>query len=225
MRILLVEDEEHLAEAISQGLVAEGFSVDVAATGDQGLERARTSRYDIILLDILLPGVNGFKVCATLREEGNWTPIIMLTAKDGELDEAEALDTGADDFISKPFSFVVLLAHIRALLRRGRRERPAVLTAGDLTLDPAEHRCRRGTTDIPLTVREFSLLEYLMSFAGEAVSKQDLLTHVWGQGFEGDPNIVEVYASYLRKKIDQPFGRAALETVRGIGYRIEANGG
>jgi DNA-binding response OmpR family regulator len=149
----------------------------------------------------------------------------MLTAKDGELDEAEALDTGADDFISKPFSFVVLLAHIRALLRRGRRERPTILKAGDLTLDPAEHRCQRGKTDIALTVREFSLLEYLMQFAGEAVSKQDLLSHVWGEGFEGDPNIVEVYASYLRKKIDQPFGRAALETVRGIGYRIDADGG
>lgn len=225
MRILVVEDEEHLAEAIGRGLVAEGFSVDVASTGDEGLERARATNYDAILLDILLPGVNGFKVCATLREEGNWTPIIMLTAKDGELDEAEALDTGADDFISKPFSFVVLLAHIRALLRRGRRERPTVLRAGDLTLDPAEHRCRRGKVDIALTVREFALLEYLLQFAGDAVSKQDLLTHVWGEGFEGDPNIVEVYASYLRKKIDQPFGRAALETIRGIGYRIDANGG
>lgn len=225
MRILVVEDEEHLADAVHQGLVGEGFSVDVAATGGEGLERARSTSYDVILLDILLPGVNGFKVCATLREEGNWTPIIMLTAKDGELDEAEALDTGADDFISKPFSFVVLLAHIRALLRRGRRERPAVLRAGDLTLDPAEHQCRRGRTEIALTIREFALLEYLMLFTGEVVSKQDLLTHVWGEGFEGDPNIVEVYASYLRKKIDQPFGRAALETVRGIGYRIDVDGG
>jgi DNA-binding response OmpR family regulator len=225
MRVLVVEDEEHLADAIRHGLVGEGFSVDIAATGDEGLERARSTSYDVILLDILLPGINGFKLCATLREEENWTPIIMLTAKDGELDEAEALDTGADDFISKPFSFVVLLAHIRALMRRGRRERPVILKAGDLTLDPAEHRCRRGNTDIALTLREFSLLEYLMLFAGEAVSKQDLLIHVWGEGFEGDPNIVEVYASYLRKKIDQPFGRAALETVRGIGYRIDANGG
>ena len=225
MRILVVEDEEHLAEAICQGLVAEGFNVDVASAGDVALERARSTSYDVILLDILLPGLNGFKVCATLREEENWTPVIMLTAKDGDLDEAEALDTGADDFISKPFSFVVLLAHIRALVRRGRRERPTVLKAGDLTLDPAEHRCRRGTTDIALTVREFSLLEYLMQFAGQAVSKQELLSHVWGEGFEGDPNIVEVYASYLRKKIDQPFGRSALETVRGVGYRIDASGG
>ncbi len=225
MRILVVEDEEHLAEALSSGLVAEGFSVDVAPTGTEGLEKARAAAYDVILLDILLPGVNGFKICSTLREEGNWTPILMLTAKDGDLDEAEALDTGADDFISKPFSFVVLLSRIRALVRRGRRERPTVLVAGDLTLDPAEHRCRRGTTTIELTVREFSLLEYLMQFAGEAVSKRDLLTHVWGEEFEGDPNIVEVYASYLRKKIDQPFGRTALETVRGVGYRINADGG
>jgi two-component system, OmpR family, response regulator len=225
MRILLVEDEEHLAEALSQGLTAEGFTVDAVPDGNAGLERARSTNYDVILLDILLPGVNGFKVCATLRGEGNWTPIIMLTAKQGELDEAEALDTGADDFISKPFSFVVLVAHIRALLRRGRKERPAVLRAGDLTLDPAEHRCGRGDQDISLTRREFSLLEYLMRFPGEAVSKQELLEHVWGEGFDGDPNIVEVYAGYLRKKIDQHFGRAALETVRGVGYRIEADGG
>jgi len=225
VRILLVEDEEHLAEALSQGLTAEGFTVDAVADGNAGLERARSTSYDVILLDILLPGVNGFKVCATLREEGNWTPIIMLTAKQGELDEAEALDTGADDFISKPFSFVVLVAHIRALLRRGRKERPAILRAGDLTLDPAEHRCSRGDRDVSLTRREFSLLEYLMRFPGEAVSKQELLEHVWGEGFDGDPNIVEVYAGYLRKKIDQQFGRAALETVRGVGYRIEADGG
>jgi two-component system, OmpR family, response regulator len=225
MRILLVEDEEHLAAALTEGLEAEGFSVEAVTSGTEGFERAVRTNYDVILLDILLPGMNGFKVCAKLREEGVWAPIIMLTAKDGELDEAEALDTGADDFISKPFAFVVLLAHIRALLRRGRRERPAILRAGDLTLDPAEHRCTRGEHEVPLTRREFSLLEYLMRFPGEAVSKQDLLLHVWGEDFEGDPNIVEVYAGYLRKKIDQQFGRAAIETVRGVGYRIEANGG
>ena len=224
MRILVVEDEEHLAEAICTGLVAEGFNVDLAAAGDEALERARTTSYDVILLDILLPGLNGFKVCATLREEENWTPVIMLTAKDGELDEAEALDTGADDYISKPFSVVVLLAHIRALVRRGRRERPTVLRAGDLTLDPAEHRCRRGTTDVVLTVRE-SRPRIPDAVRVKAVSKRELLSHVWGEGFEGDPNIVEVYAGYLRKKIDQPFGRSALETVRGVGYRIDADGG
>jgi DNA-binding response OmpR family regulator len=225
MRILIVEDEEHLASAVAQGLRAEGFTVDISSDGTDGLWRARELSYDLILLDLLLPGSNGFQICATLRAEENWVPILMLTAKDGEFDEAEALDTGADDFLSKPFSFVVLLARIRALLRRGRRERPAVLSAGDLTLDPAEHRCRRGDVAIALTPREFSLLECLMRFAGEAVSKRDLLMHVWGDDFEGDPNIVEVYAGYLRRKIDQAFGRAALETVRGIGYRIDASGG
>ncbi len=225
MRILLIEDEEHLAQALVAGLGAEGFAVDVAATGTEGLEAARTVAYDLILLDILLPGLNGFKVCELLRAEHNWTPIIMLTAKDGEFDEAEALDTGADDFVTKPFSFVVLVAHIRALLRRGRPERPTILQAGDLSLDPAEHRCRRGDVEIELTPREFALLRYLMHCAGEVVSKGDLLVHVWGDRYEGDPNIAEVYVGYLRRKIDQPFGRASLETVRGAGYRLDADGG
>jgi DNA-binding response OmpR family regulator len=225
VHVLLVEDEEHLASAVASGLRDEGFSVDIATTGTEGLWRARELAYDVIVLDILLPGVNGFKLCATLREENNWVPILMLTAKDGEFDEAEALDTGADDFLSKPFSFVVLVARIRALLRRGRRERPAVLVAGDLTLDPAEHRCRRGESMIDLTPREFSLLEYLMRFSGEAVVKREILSHVWGEDFEGDPNIVEVYIGYLRKKIDYPFNRLAIETVRGIGYRLSADGG
>lgn len=225
MRILLVEDEQNLAEAVASGLRSEGFAVDVADNGTEGLALARGGTYDLVILDILLPGTNGFLVCSKLRAEGVWTPILMLTAKDGELDEAEALDTGADDFLTKPFSFVVLLARIRALLRRGQRERPAVLTAGDLTLDPAEHRCRRGDEDIALTPREFSLLEYLMRFAGEAVAKREILSHVWGEDFEGDPNIVEVYIGYLRRKIDQAFGRSSLETVRGVGYRLTADGG
>lgn len=225
MRVLLVDDEVGIASAVSRGLEGEGFTVDVALTGTEGLAQAREVAYDAIILDILLPGMNGYKVCATLREEGNWTPILMLTAKAGEYDEAEALDTGADDFLSKPFSFVVLMARLRAILRRGRRERPAVLVAGDLTLDPAEHRCRRGAKEIELTAREFSLLEYLMSYVGETVPKRDLVTNVWGDGFEGDPNIVEVYVGYLRRKIDVPFGRAALETVRGVGYRVHADGG
>jgi len=225
VRILIVEDEVHLAGALADGLGAEGFSVDVAPTGLEGLERARHADYDLIVLDILLPGMNGYKICATLREEGNWVPILMLTAKDGELDEAEALDTGADDFLAKPFAFVVLVARIRALLRRGRRARPAVLATGDLTLDPAEHRCRRGDDEVELTPREFSLLEYLMRFAGEAVDKREIVSHVWGEDFEGDPNIVEVYVGYLRRKIDQPFGRTSLQTVRGVGYRLAADGG
>jgi two-component system, OmpR family, response regulator len=225
VRVLLVEDEERLANAVAKGLANEGFVVDVAPTGSEGLWRARELSYDVVVLDILLPGMNGYKICATLREEENWVPILMLSAKQGEFDEAEALDTGADDFLSKPFSFVVLVARIRALMRRGRQERPAVLTAGDLTLDPAEHRCRRGEVEVELTPREFSLLEYLLRGAGDAVSKREIVAHVWGEDFEGDPNIVEVYVGYLRRKIDAPFGRAALETVRGVGYRINADGG
>jgi two-component system, OmpR family, response regulator len=225
VRILLVEDEEHLASAVARGLRDEGFAVEVASTGTEGLEMARENAYDVIVLDILLPGTNGFVVCGTLRAEGNWVPILMLTAKDGELDEAEALDTGADDFLTKPFAFVVLVARIRALLRRGRRERPAILTVGDLTLDPAEHRCRRGETAIELTPREFSLLEYLMRCAGDVVSKRQILDHVWGDDFEGDPNIVEVYVGYLRRKIDHAFDRAAVEAVRGVGYRLAPDGG
>ena len=225
MRILIVEDEEHLAAALRQGLEAEGFAVDISDNGDDAILRVREDAYDLVLLDILLPGANGFKVCAAIRAEGNWVPILMLTAKDGELDEAEALDTGADDFLSKPFSFVVLLARIRALLRRGRHERPAVLAVGDLLLDPAEHRCTRGMAVIDLTPREFSLLEYLMRMAGDAVSKRDILNHVWGDSFDGDPNIVEVYVGYLRRKIDYAFDRRSLETVRGIGYRLVRDGG
>lgn len=222
MRILLVEDEEHLAAALARGLREEGFAVDVARTGTEGLWRAKELSYDLVVLDILLPGLNGYQVCAQLREDENWVPILMLTAKQGDLDEAEALDTGADDFLTKPFSFVVLLARIRALLRRGTRERPAVLSVGELTLDPAEHRCRVGETEVALTPREFSLLEYLMRRAGEAVAKREILSHVWGEDFEGDPNIVEVYVGYLRRKIDLAFGRSSIETVRGVGYRLGA---
>ncbi len=225
MRILVVEDETVLADALAKGLTAEGFAVDVARDGLEGLTQARSHAYDVIVLDILLPGMNGYALCATLREEENWTPILMLTAKAGEFDEAEALDTGADDFLSKPFSFVVLTARIRSLLRRGRPERPAVLRAGDLELDPAEHRCRRGDTEVQLSLREFAMLHYLLRLAGQAVPKRDILEHVWGADFEGDANIVEVYAGYLRRKIDEPFGRAALQTVRGVGYRLEADGG
>ena len=220
-----MEDEVGIASAVAKGLGDEGFTVDVAPTGTEGLVMARRSAYDAIILDILLPGMNGYKLCSTLREEGNWTPILMLTAKNGDYDEAEALDTGADDFLSKPFSFVVLVARLRAILRRGRRERPAVLAAGDLTLDPAEHRCRRGEEEIKLTPREFSLLEYLLQTPGDVMPKGDIVAHVWGDGFPGDPNIVEVYVGYLRRKIDAPFGRASLETVRGVGYRIDGNGG
>jgi DNA-binding response OmpR family regulator len=227
MRILVVEDEVRLAEAVRRGLEAEGFAVDVAHDGNDGLWRARVGKgtYDAIILDIMLPGMNGFRVCSAIREQEDWTPILMLTAKDGELDEAEALDTGADDFLHKPFSYVVLLARLRALLRRGAPERPTQLSAGDLRLDPAEHRCWRGDTELVLTAREFSLLELLMRRAGQVQSKSQILDHVWDPAFDGDANIVEVYIGYLRRKIDVPFGRKAIETLRGAGYRLAANGG
>ncbi|HZD67011.1 MAG TPA: response regulator transcription factor [Acidimicrobiales bacterium] len=225
MRILVVEDQRRLAAALKRGLEAEGFAVDVATDGSEGLWLAREQVFDAIVLDILLPKINGYRICATLRDEGNWTPILMLSAKTGEWDEAEALDTGADDFLGKPFSYVVLVAHLRALLRRGARERPVVLTAGDLVLDPATHACRRGDKEIALSPREFSLLEFLMRRAGQLTSKAEILDHVWDFGFEGDDNIVEVYVRYLRRKIDLPFHRQAIETVRGAGYRLAADGG
>lgn len=225
MRILVVEDEKRIAAALKRGLEAEGFCVDVSLDGDDGLWHATTNTYDAIVLDIMLPGVNGYRICASLREAGNWTPILMLTAKDGELDEAEALDTGADDYLTKPFSFVVLVARIRALLRRGSPERPSVLEAGDLRLDPAEHRCSRGDVDVTLTAREFQVLEFLIRRAGLVVSKSAILEHVWDLHYEGDPNVVEVHISSLRRKIDAPFGRHAIQTVRGVGYRVLAHGG
>jgi two-component system OmpR family response regulator len=222
MRVLLVEDEVHLAAAISDGLTAEGFDVDAVHDGADGLWRAREGSYDAIVLDVLLPGMNGYRVCKTLREEGVWTPILILTAKDGEYDEAEALDTGADDFLSKPFSFVVLLARLRALFRRGAPPRPAVLELGPLRLDPATRKMRHGETEVRLTSREFSLLEYLMRRDGNVASKAEILDHVWGMDFGGDPNVVEVYIGYLRRKLDQPFGTRLIRTVRGAGYRLTA---
>jgi DNA-binding response OmpR family regulator len=225
MRLLVVEDERRLAEAIRHGLEQEGFAVDVAYDGDEGLWLAQENEYDTILLDLMLPGRNGFQVCSELRKADVWAPILMLTAKTGDLDHAEALDTGADDFLTKPFSFVVLLAHVRALMRRGSRQRPAVLVAGDLRLDPSQHRCWRGDVEIELTPRQFSLLEYLMSRAGEVLPKSDIIEHVWDFAFEGDLNIVEVYVGYLRRKIDVPFGRHAIETVRLVGYRLDPDGG
>jgi DNA-binding response OmpR family regulator len=225
MRILVVEDEQRLGAALRRGLEREGFGVDVAETGTEGLWLATEATYDAIVLDVLLPEMNGFQVCAELRARGRWTPILMLTAKDGPLDEVEALDTGADDFLSKPFEYPVLLARLRALLRRGGGERPVVLTAGDLGLDPAEHRCWRGETEVSLTRREFAVLELLLRRKGEVLSKAQILEHVWDFAFDGDPNIVEVYVAYLRRKIDTPFGRRSIETVRGVGYRLAVDGG
>jgi two-component system, OmpR family, response regulator len=225
MRVLVVEDEHRLAAGVRAGLEAEGFAVDVSPDGTDGLWRAREHPYDAIVLDLMLPGMNGFKVCRQLREEHNWTPILVLTAKDGEWDQVEALDTGADDYLTKPFSTAVLVARLRALLRRGARPRPAVLSAGDLRLDPAARRVWRGEVELQLTARELSLLELFLRRKGEVLSKSDVLASVWDDHFEGDPNIVEVYVAHLRNKLDRPFGRAAFETVRGSGYRLAADGG
>jgi DNA-binding response OmpR family regulator len=225
MRVLVVEDEKRLAVGVKRGLEAEGFAVDLALDGNEGLHRARGSTYDAIVLDLMLPGMNGYRICSTLREEGNWSPILMLTAKDGEYDEAEALDSGADDYLTKPFSSVVLVAHLRALMRRGAGERPTVLEAGDLRFDPASRRTTRGDETIDLTARESAVLEFLLRSTGEVVSKLDVLDHVWDYAFEGDPNIVEVYIRHLRNKVDRPFGRASIQTVRGAGYRLAEDGG
>jgi len=225
MRILVVEDEVRLAEGLRRGLEAEGFAVDVASTGTDGLWMAREQEYSAILLDIMLPGISGYRICETLRAEKNWTPILMLTAKDGEWDQVEALDTGADDYLTKPFSFAILLARVRALLRRGAGERPTIIEAGDITLDPASKRVARDGTVIEVTAREFAVLEFLMRRKGDVVSKREVLDGVWDFDFDGDPNIVEVYIGHLRNKIDRPFGRAAIETLRGSGYRLAANGG
>ena len=225
MRILVVEDDKHVALAVRRGLEGEGYAVDVALTGTDGEWFATENAYDAMVLDVMLPGLPGDELCARLRAAGNWVPILMLTARAGAEQEARALDAGADDFLAKPFSFVVLMARIRALLRRGGGERPAVLAAGDLGLDPAEHRVWRGDEPIVLTPRQFSLLEFLMRRAGEVLPKATILEHVWDFSFEGDPNIVEVYVRQLRQRIDEPFGRAALQTVRLVGYRLDPEGG
>lgn len=223
MRILVVEDDARIAKTIRRGLEAEGFAVDNALDGAEGLWLATENIYDAIVLDIMLPKVNGFEVCAQLRRANNWTPILMLTAKTGELDEAEALDTGADDYLTKPFSYVVLLAHIRALLRRGGRERPAQLTIGDLILDPATRACTRDGKEIELTAKEFAIVEHLARHPGEVISKHNILEHAWDFAYEGDATVIEVHISNIRGKIDRPFGTNTLRTVRGAGYRLVAD--
>jgi DNA-binding response OmpR family regulator len=225
MRVLLVEDEKPLARLVQQGLSADGFAVDVVASGTDGLWAATETAYDVVVLDIMLPGLNGYEVCRRLRAGGVWTPVLMLTAKDGEFDQADALDLGADDYLTKPFSFVVLVARLRALIRRGAPERPAVLTVGDLSLDPARQVVARGEQRIGLTPREFAVLHYLMRHRGEVVSRTQILQGVWDANYDGDSNVVDVYIGYLRRKIDQPFGRTAIETIRGAGYRLAGDGG
>ena len=226
MKVLVIEDDKKIATIVKRGLEAEGYTVEVAFDGAGGLWLATEGSYDLILLDIMLPHRNGFQICADLRARENWTPIIMLTAKDGDLDEAEALDAGADDYLTKPFSFPVLVARVRSMLRRIEgRGAPVPAVAGDLCIDPIGRRVRRGESEVTLTTRQFDVLEFLIRRAGQVVTKQEILTGVWQYDFEGDINIVEVYIRRLRAAIDEPFGRKSIETIRGAGYRLDADGG
>lgn len=217
MRLLIVEDEKRLALSLAKGLTAEGYAVDVVHDGREGLHRATEGSYDLVILDIMLPGLNGYRVCAALRAAGHEVPILMLTAKDGEYDEAEGLDTGADDYLTKPFSYVVLVARIKALLRRRGNGASPVLALGELRIDTAARRVFLDGTEVTLTAKEFSVLEQLAVRAGEVVSKAQILEHVWDFAYDGDPNIVEVYVSTLRRKLDA----GLIRTVRGAGYRLE----
>jgi two-component system OmpR family response regulator len=220
MRVLVIEDEVHLAELIRRGLVSEGFVVDVEHRGDDGFETAVDDTFDAIVLDIMLPGKSGYDIVRGMRSLGVWTPVLMLSAKDGEYDQADALDLGADDYLIKPFSFVVLIARLRALIRRGGPARPVVLTVGDLELDPARHRVACAGTELALTPREYSVLEFLMRHRDTAVTKDEIARSVWDTHYRGDDNIVEVYVGYLRRKIASPMSSHRIETVRGVGYRL-----
>ncbi len=220
MRILIVEDEVKMAGLLRRGLLEEGHAVDVATTGGEALVRAGATEYDAILLDVMLPGGDGFQVCRQLRRQGVWSPVLMLTARDGVEDRVAGLDTGADDYLTKPFSFAELLARLRALARRGAVERPALLEVGDLRLNPATRQVWRGDIEVQLSVKEFALLETFMRRPGQVLSRFDLLEHAWDYAYENRSNVVDVYVRYLREKIDRPFERTSLETVRGVGYRL-----
>jgi two-component system, OmpR family, response regulator len=220
MRALVIEDGSKMAALLRRGLQEEGFAVDVAATGEDGSWLGAENDYDVILLDVMLPDVDGFEVCRRLRAAARWAPILMLTARDGVQDRVEGLDAGADDYLTKPFSFDELLARVRALLRRGPSERPPVLAVGDLVMDPATRRVSRGDEEIDLTPKEFGLLELFLRHPGEALSRTRILEHVWDFAYDGDSNVVDVYVRYLREKVDRPFGRRSIETVRGVGYRL-----
>ena len=220
MRILIVEDEVKMASLLRRGLREEGLAADVARTGDDAIWMARATEYDAIVLDVMLPGTDGFEVCRRLREGGTWSPVLMLTARDAVEDRVVGLDAGADDYLTKPFSFAELLARLRALVRRPPLERPTMLEVDDLRLDPASHRVWRGETEVQLSAKEFALLETFMRRPGEVLSRYHLLEHCWDHGYENRSNVVDVYVRYLREKIDRPFGRTSLETVRGAGYRL-----
>jgi two-component system, OmpR family, response regulator len=225
VRILVVEDDRRMAGALRRGLGFEGLVADLAADGEDALRMARARDYDAIVLDVMLPGLDGFETCGRLRAAKDWTPVIMLTARDGVEDRVRGLDQGADDYLTKPFSLAELLARLRALARRGSAERPSVLGVGSLQLDPATHEVRRGQTEISLSAREFALLETFMRHPGQVFSQDQLLDSAWDLGYEARSNVVEVYVRYLREKIDRPFGVESLETVRGVGYRLRSDGG
>ncbi|HEV8572527.1 MAG TPA: response regulator transcription factor [Actinomycetota bacterium] len=220
MRVLVVEDEVKMAGLLKRGLEEEGYAVDTAGDGREALWLATENSYDAVLLDVMLPDLDGFEVCRRLRDAGRWSPVLMLTARDGVPDRVSGLDAGADDYLTKPFSFAELLARLRALVRRGTPKRPPVLRVGDLTLDPSTRRVARGDGPIELTAKEFALLEYLMRHPGEVLSRTRLIEHVWDFAYEGDSNVVDVYIRYLREKVDRPFGADSIETVRGAGYRL-----
>jgi two-component system OmpR family response regulator len=225
MRLLVVEDDLKMAALVRRGLVEDGAAVDVARTGEDALWMAAAAPYDAIVLDVMLPGIDGFETCRRLRADGVWTPVLLLTARDAVEDRVAGLDGGADDYVAKPFSFAELSARLRALVRRGAKERPALLEAGDLRLDPATRRAWRGDEAIDLSTKEFALLEAFMRRPGDVLSRLDLLEHAWDYGYENRSNVIDVYVRYLREKIDRPFGVKSIETVRGAGYRLRSDGG
>jgi two-component system OmpR family response regulator len=224
VRILVAEDEVKLAALLRRGLVEEAHAVDVAVTGEDALARAHATEYDAIVLDLMLPGIDGLEVCRRLRADGVWSPVLMLTARDALEDRIGGLDAGADDYLTKPFAFAELLARLRAVARRAAPERPAVIAVGDLTLDPATHSVRRGNTEIELSPKEFALLETFMRQPNRVLSRFELLEHAWDYDYDNRSNVIDVYVRYLREKVDRPFGRTSLETVRGAGYRLRADG-
>jgi len=225
MRVLVIEDEPKMAALVARGLREDGHAADVASRGEDGLWMANSAPYDAIVLDVMLPGLDGFATCRRLREQGTWTPVLMLTARDAVKDRVAGLDAGADDYLLKPFSFSELLARLRALVRRAPSERPTQLEAGDLRLDPAARRVWRGETELELSAKEFALLELMLRRRGQTLSRAQLLEGAWDLAFESRSNLVDVYVRYLRDKIDRPFGRRSIETMRGVGYRLREDGG